>query len=126
MIQSRPPPKSRMSFKTMTRAQPLPQQSDQSMECSTLYEMLGCDPTASTSEIKTAFRKLARRFHPDVCKEQGSQQKFNAISQAYEVLCNAERRKQYDVHGMRGLDIAQYSHLHAYFGTGATLVVMMI
>jgi len=106
-----------MAQTSFSRAQSQPQPSDHFMPCDTLYHLLGCDPSATTSEIKTAFRKLARRFHPDVCKQQGSQQKFKAMSQAYEVLCDAERRRQYDAHGMRGLNSTQYSHLHAYFGT---------
>lgn len=63
------------------------------------YETLGVSRSASADEIKTAFRKLARRFHPDVAKgadKASAEEKFKAINEAYEVLSDPEKRKRYD------------------------------
>lgn len=63
------------------------------------YETLGVSRSASQSEITKAFRKLARRYHPDVCKEKGAEDKFKKINEAYEVLQDPEKRKRYDTLG---------------------------
>lgn len=61
------------------------------------YESLGVPRTASDAEIKKAFRKLAREYHPDVAKDKKrAEEKFKAINEAYEVLSDAEKRKKYD------------------------------
>src|SRR4029434_5647692 len=61
------------------------------------YESLGVPRTASESEIKKAFRKLAREFHPDVAKnKKQAEEKFKEINEAYEVLCATAKRKKYD------------------------------
>src|SRR2546430_8542935 len=60
------------------------------------YEILGVARTASEEEIKKAFRKLARKYHPDVAKAKGSEEKFKEINEAYEVLGDAAKRKKYD------------------------------
>jgi DnaJ-domain-containing protein 1 len=59
------------------------------------YEILGVPRTASESEIKKAFRKLAREFHPDVAKnKKQAEEKFKEINEAYEVLGDAAKRKK--------------------------------
>lgn len=65
------------------------------------YEVLGVAKTASDDEIKKAFRKLARKYHPDVNRDNPSEaeEKFKEANEAYEVLSNAERRAQYDQFG---------------------------
>ncbi|MCE7766896.1 DnaJ domain-containing protein, partial [Pseudomonas putida] len=63
------------------------------------YDVLGVSKTASKSEIKSAYRKLARSYHPDVNKEAGAEQKFKEISNAYEVLSDDEKRSIYDKYG---------------------------
>ncbi len=61
------------------------------------YETLGVSKTASEDEIKSAFRKLARKHHPDVAKDKaGAEEKFTQINEAYEVLSDPEKRKKYD------------------------------
>jgi curved DNA-binding protein len=60
------------------------------------YEILGVKPDASDTEIKSAYRKLARKFHPDKNKDAGAEDKFKAINEANEVLKDAEKRRSYD------------------------------
>ena len=60
------------------------------------YKVLGVDKKASQDQIKTAYRKLARRYHPDTNKEPGAEERFKEISEAYDVLGDPEKRKKYD------------------------------
>jgi curved DNA-binding protein len=61
------------------------------------YEALGLSKTASDEEIRSAFRKLARKYHPDVAKDKkAAEEKFKQINEAYEVLSDPEKRKKYD------------------------------
>ncbi|MGC9036663.1 MAG: DnaJ domain-containing protein, partial [Verrucomicrobiia bacterium] len=64
------------------------------------YEILGVPRDATEEEIKKAFRKLARQYHPDVAKDKkAAEEKFKEINEAYEVLSNPETRKKYDALG---------------------------
>jgi curved DNA-binding protein len=64
-----------------------------------LYETLGISENATQAEIKKAYRKLARKYHPDICKKPECEEKFKEINAAYEVLSDEEKRKQYDQFG---------------------------
>ena len=64
-----------------------------------LYETLEVSENASESEIKKAYRKLARKYHPDVNKEASAEEKFKEINSAYEILSDKEKKAQYDMHG---------------------------
>jgi curved DNA-binding protein len=63
------------------------------------YETLGVTRSASSDEIQKAYRKLARKCHPDINKEKGAEEKFKAITEAYEVLKDDDKRKRYDALG---------------------------
>lgn len=63
------------------------------------YEVLGIEKTATDKEIKSAFRKLAKQYHPDVNKEPDAEEKFKEIQEAYAVLSDENRRRQYDQFG---------------------------
>ena len=64
-----------------------------------LYKTLEVSPSASESEIKKAYRKLARKYHPDVNKEASAEEKFKEINAAYEILSDKEKKVQYDQYG---------------------------
>lgn len=63
------------------------------------YEVLGVSKTATDAEIKSAFRKLAKKYHPDVSKEENAAEKFKEVQEAYAVLSDPEKRKKYDQFG---------------------------
>jgi curved DNA-binding protein len=66
------------------------------MEYKDYYKILGLERGATQDDVKRAFRKLARKFHPDVSKEPTAEARFKEISEAYEVLSDAEKRAAYD------------------------------
>ena len=79
------------------------------------YEVLGVDKGASEKDIKSAYRKLAMKYHPDRSDAPGAEDKFKEVSEAYAVLSNAEKRRQYDQFGHAGID-SQYSQEDIFRG----------
>src|SRR5438045_4707826 len=64
------------------------------------YQVLGVARTATDKEIRNAYRKLARKFHPDLNpNDKAAESKFKEVSEAYEVLSDADKRKKYDRYG---------------------------
>src|ERR1700686_4304268 len=66
------------------------------MQYKDYYEVLGVTRSAGADEVKRAYRKLARKFHPDVSKEANAEAKFKEVQEAYEVLRDPEKRAAYD------------------------------
>jgi curved DNA-binding protein len=66
------------------------------MEFKDYYTTLGVEPGASDADIKAAYRRLARKYHPDVSKEAGAEERFKAINEAYEVLKDPGKRNAYE------------------------------
>lgn len=66
------------------------------------YEVLGVSKTATEDEIKKAYRSLAKKYHPDVCKDADASEKFKEVQEAYEVLSDPQKREQYNQFGHEG------------------------
>src|SRR6516162_1674588 len=73
------------------------------------YKILGVDKNASAEEIKKAYRKLARKYHPDLNpNDKEANRKFQQINEANEVLSDPEKRKKYDQYGAQWKEAEQY------------------
>jgi molecular chaperone DnaJ len=81
------------------------------------YEILGLPRDASELDVKSAFRKLARELHPDVCELPDADERFRQVAEAYEVLSNPERRQLYDRLGHAGLRGGGFQPGHFDFGS---------
>lgn len=82
------------------------------MEYQDYYKILGVPRTASEKEIKAAYRKLAREFHPDINKSKEAEEKFKRVNEAHEVLSNPENRKKYDEFGARWPEYEAWQRAH--------------
>ena len=71
------------------------------MEYKDYYQIMGVGRDASADDIKRAYRRLARKYHPDVSKEKDAEARFKEIGEAYEVLRDPEKRAAYDALGTR-------------------------
>ncbi|EJE98653.1 chaperone DnaJ, partial [Liquorilactobacillus mali KCTC 3596 = DSM 20444] len=66
------------------------------------YEVLGVSKDASAADIKKAYRKLSKKYHPDLNKEPGAEEKFKEINEAYEILSDPQKKAQFDQYGSTG------------------------
>ncbi|MBQ5493392.1 MAG: DnaJ domain-containing protein, partial [Aeriscardovia sp.] len=82
------------------------------------YKVLGVSQDASQDEIKKAYRKLARQYHPDLNHDPGAAEKFKDISEAYDVLSNADQKKKYDAIRQFGSGGARFTAGPGGFGEG--------
>jgi curved DNA-binding protein len=96
------------------------------MQLQDYYKALGVNESATQEEIKKAFRKLAKKHHPDVCpNDKSAEEKFKKINEAYEVLGNDQRRREYDdlrnnvgKTGGTAFDPSQYGYAQGSRGSG--------
>ena len=83
------------------------------LSCKCYYSILGVDKDASSARIRQTYRQLALNFHPDKNKSPGAVEAFQAIGNAYEVLSDREKKKQYDMSGQEDrLTGARSRHAH--------------
>ncbi len=82
------------------------------------YEVLGVSKGASADEIKNAYRKLAKKYHPDLNKEPGAEEKFKEVQEAYEILSDENKKARYDQFGFAGVDPQQGGGQGGFGGFG--------
>lgn len=89
------------------------------------YDILGVDKGASDADITKAYRRLAKKYHPDINHEPGAEEKYKEVNEAYEVLHDSQKRAQYDQFGQAGVNGngqgfggAQYSDFGGFGGFG--------
>ena len=83
--------------------------------CKNYYEMLGVSKDCSESELKKSYRKLALAFHPDKNSAPGASEAFKAIGNAYAVLSDADKKRQYDLYGDEEPVRSRRSHHHGFY-----------
>src|SRR5438445_13704719 len=88
------------------------------MQFKDYYDILGVKPDAQDAAIKSAYRKLARKYHPDVSKEAGAEEKFKSVNEAYEALKDPAKRRAYDQLRAQGYRPGEEFHPPPNFGDG--------
>ncbi len=85
-----------------------------------LYKILGVSKNANQDEIKSAFRKLAKQYHPDIYQgdKKEAEEKFKRIAEAYKILSDPEQRRNYDTYGYEGLKSHGYTGFEGFEGFG--------
>ncbi|AAO29128.1 DnaJ domain-containing protein [Xylella fastidiosa subsp. fastidiosa] len=86
------------------------------MQFKDYYATLGVEPSAGEAEIKTAYRRLARKYHPDVSQELGAEERFKAVNEAYEALRDPNKRAAYDQLRAQGYRPGDEFHAPPNFG----------
>ena len=87
------------------------------------YEVLGVDKSASADDIKKAYRKKAKEFHPDLHPgDKECEQKFKEVNEAYEVLSDADKRAKYDQYGFAAFDPSSFQSSAEGFGGFADIL----
>lgn len=86
------------------------------MDYKDYYKVMGVNRDASAKDIKLAYRRLARKYHPDISKEPKAEEKFKEVGEAYEVLKDPEKRKVYDQYGKDWEQAQQSQQTHASQG----------
>ena len=82
------------------------------------YDRLGVSKNASQDEIKKAYRKLSKKYHPDINKEPGAEDKYKEVQEAYETLSDDQKRAAYDQYGAAGANGGFEDIFSSFFGGG--------
>jgi len=97
------------------------------MGAKTYYEILNIPKNASEKEIKKAYRTLTKKYHPDICKDEGAEEKFKDINEAYSVLSDSQKRAQYDQMTRVAADMVEDSLLISVAsGTSSILFLVVV
>jgi len=85
----------------------------------TYYDILGVSPEATPEEVRAAYRKLVKQYHPDINPDPDAQERFIAIQQAYETLIDPDARARYDLALRGGAGSAPHAPFHRYEDRGS-------